>query len=301
MWYAIIISFVILIFLFACLQIAFSIVTPKTRTLEATKRLEIEKDKTLFEFYHSTLTKEDYLKSRYGYSLKLYYFLNAEYKKYIVIAHGHTYTHHGCIKYARMMYKYGYNVITYDQRYHGDSGGKNTSLGYYEKNDLYDIISKITQEFGEDIFIGTYGESMGAATILLEQELDRRVKFCISDCAFSDLKLLIQEQIKSYHLPKFIYVFVDLFVKVITGINLKEVSPISSIKNSTIPILFIHGEQDKFIKYHHTVDMYESYGGKKALFIAKNQATHAYSYFSDTLEYENIVQKFIEENIDDKI
>lgn len=301
MWYAIIICFVILIFLFACMQIAFSIVTPKTRTLETTKQLENEKDNTLFEFYDQTLTKEDNLKSRFGYSLKLYYFLNPEYNKFIVIAHGHTYTHHGCIKYARMMYEYGYNVITYDQRYHGASGGKNTSLGFYEKYDLYDIITKVTNEFGEDIHVGTYGESMGGATVLLEQELDKRVKFCISDCAFSDLKVLIQEQIQSYHLPSFIYIFVDLFVKIITGIRLKEVSPIKSIKNSTIPILFIHGEQDKFIQYHHSVDMYESYNGVKSLFIAKNQATHAYSYFSDTEEYKNIVKKFIEENVYDKI
>ena len=41
-------------------------------------------------------------------------FLSAELfktNKYIVMSHGHTYTHHGCIKYARMMMQYGYNIF----------------------------------------------------------------------------------------------------------------------------------------------------------------------------------------------
>jgi fermentation-respiration switch protein FrsA (DUF1100 family) len=301
MWYALVISFIILIFLFICLQIAFTIVLPKTRTLERTKKMETDKDPNIFNFYETHLSKKSFIKSRYGYSLALYYFLNTGSNKFVVIAHGHTHSHHGCIKYAKMMFEYGYNVVLYDQRYHGNSGGKNTTLGFYEKYDLYDIITKVFQEFGEGIYLGTYGESMGGATVLLEQEGDERIKFCISDCSFSSLDRLIKDQFRSKHLPKFIYFFVNWFVKIITGINLEEVSPIKSIIHKTVPVLFIHGQQDNLINYQHTLDMYDACTGKKRLFIAKNNATHAVSFYSDNEDYMKIVKEFVEEDINDNL
>lgn len=301
MWFALIGFFILLAFLFACMQIAFSIVLPKTRRLENTKELELKKDNTLFEFYDQHLSKTQYLKTKNNYSLKLYYFLQEKSNDFVVIAHGHTYTHHGCIKYARMMYRLGFNVITFDQRYHGDSEGKNSTLGFYEMYDLLDVINQVHVEFGEDISLGLYGESMGAATILLEQATDKRVKFCISDCGFSYLSRLIKEQLKRSHLPGFVYFFVNIFVKIITGIKLEEVSPIKALAESNIPILFIHGEADKFISYHHSQDMFDSYKGKKAIFIAQSNATHAYSYFADTLNYEESVKNFLKENYYDKV
>ncbi len=301
MWYVLAISFIFLIFLFICLEIAFSIVLPKTRTLDRTKKMEIDKDPTIFDFYETHLTKRSFIKSRYGYSLALYYFLNFSSTKYVVIAHGHIHTHHGSLKYAKMMYDYGYNVILYDQRYHGNSGGKNTTLGFYEKYDLYDIITKIFQEFGEGIYLGTYGESMGGATVLLEQEGDPRIRFTISDCSFSSLDRLIKDQFRSYHLPKFMYFFVDWFVKIITGIKLEEVSPLKSITHKNVPILFIHGEQDNLINHQHTLDLYEACPDKKRLFIAKNNATHAFSFYSDNEEYKKIVKEFLEVDIYDNL
>jgi len=301
MWYAFGTVFIILIFLFVCLQIAFSIVLPKTRDLEKTKELETEKDATLFDFYEKYLSKTSYLKSRYGYQVKMYHFLKADSKKFVVIAHGHTYTHHGCIKYARAMYKYGYNVILFDQRYHGDSGGKNSTLGFYEKYDLFDIVTNIFEEYGKDIYLGTYGESMGASTVLLEQEIDNRVTFVVSDCGFASLDRLILEKIRLNHLPKFVLFFVDLFVKIITGIHLKEVSPISAVKKSEVPTLFIHGLEDQYIPYQHSVDMHENNKKISSLMLAKNDSTHANSYFADKENYLKQLESFLKENSDVKI
>jgi hypothetical protein len=275
------------------MQIAFSIVLPKKRDLEKTKILESEKDSDLFDFYQKNLSEEKTIKSRFGYSLRLYYFRNPSSNKLVVLSHGHTYTHHGCIKYARMMSGFGYNVVMYDQRFHGNSEGKNTTLGYYEKFDLFDIITVALVDFEGIKLLGTYGESMGAATVIQEKSIDERVDFCISDCAFCDLSFLIKEKIKARKLPKFIYLFIDLFVKAITGVRMREISPINDLERITIPILFIHGKQDEFIGYWHTEKMYEKYNGDKEIFLADNNATHAMSYFAEKKEYEEKVKVFI--------
>jgi len=302
MWYVIIGIFILLIIMFVFLQIAFSIVMPHRKSLLKTKEFEIKKDPILFEFYDEKIAKTVTIKSRFNYDLSLYYFLQKEKSnKFVVVAHGHTYTHHESIKYARMMFEERFNVIIFDQRYHGNSGGNNTTLGYFEKYDLYDIISLIYKEFGEDILLGTYGESMGSATILMEQEIDKRVKFCISDCGYSDFKKFLYEKLSKYHLPKFSYYFINFFVKFIASFSMDDLTPIKSIKDSNIPILFIHGKQDSLIDYHHTLDMYEEYNGQKQLFLAQNNATHAFSYFSDTEEYKENVKSFLKEYVNEKI
>jgi dipeptidyl aminopeptidase/acylaminoacyl peptidase len=302
MWYAIVAVFIILIIMFAFMQIAFSIVIPSKKSIVKTREIEKEKDSELIAFYDELMAKTTTFKSRYNYDIAMYYFLQKENtKKFVVIAHGHTYTHFGSIKYAKMMFEEGFNVIIYDQRYHGASGGNNTTLGYFEKYDLYDIITEIYNEFGTDIFLGTYGESMGAATILLEQEIDERVKFCISDCGYNDFKKFLFERLSKYHLPKLSFYFINFFVKLIAGFSLEDVSPIKAIKESKIPIMFIHGKQDKFIEYHHSVEMYEAYNSSKKLFIADNNATHAYSYFSDKEKYVENVKTFLKEYVYDKI
>lgn len=302
MWYVIIGIFIFLIIMFVFLQIAFSIVMPNKKDLIKTKEFEIKKDQSLFEFYDEKMAKTVTIKSRFNYDLALYYFLQKEKNnKFVVIAHGHTYTHHGSIKYARMMFEEGFNVIIYDQRYHGNSGGNNTTLGFYEKYDLFDIITHIQKEFGEDILLGTYGESMGGATILYEQEIDSRVKFCISDCSYSNFKTFLFERLSKYHLPRFSYYFINFFVKIIASFSIDDLTPIRSIKNSTIPILFIHGKQDTLISYKHSLEMYESYNGDKKIFLANNNATHAFSYFSDTEEYKENVKAFLREYVNEKV
>ncbi|MCK7486921.1 MAG: hypothetical protein MZU97_16530 [Bacillus subtilis] len=68
--------------------------------------------------------------------------------------------------------------------------GKNTTLGACESKDLQLIIRDAFVRFGPSIHVGLYGESMGAAVVLLAQAKEERIKFVIADCSFSDLTRL---------------------------------------------------------------------------------------------------------------
>lgn len=296
-WYEYLIFFVIFIFLlwfYIGLQIAMMIVTPYIKNINETLVEESQRDPSLIPYLNKHLTDKFKIKSKFGYQLQVYELIeNKENKRFVVMSHGYTYSHHGTIKYAKMMIELGYNVILYDHRFHGESGGKNTTLGYHEHHDLNTVISYVYKKYGDDLFLGTYGESMGSATCLLEQAYDERVMFVISDAGFKDLKTLIKSQIKAKRLaPWMFYGIVNLNVWFISKGNLTKVSPIESIKNSDIPILFVHGKLDDFIPYQDTVDMYESYLGKKMLFLAEKNAYHARSYYHNQEKYFAILKEF---------
>ena len=288
-----------LLYLYIGLQIAMTIVLPKVKTLENTIEEESLRDKSLIKYLDDNKTSEYTIKSRYGYNIKIYEMVNLKSNKYVIISHGYTYSHLGSIKYAKMMKKLGFNAILYDHRFHGYSGGKNTTLGYYEKYDLYDIISHVYQEKGKDIYLGTYGESMGSATVLLEQAIDKRVKFVISDSGFKDLESLIKRKIAEKKLASWLFFpVVNVFAWLITKVNLKEVSPIKAIKESKIPILFVHGKEDSFITYKDSLAMHKAYQGKKMLFIGENKSDHARTYYNNKIEYFKVLEEFINRYID---
>ena len=53
------------------------------------------------------------------------------------------------MKYARLFERLGFNSVIYDHRRHGDSGGKTTSFGYYEKIDLQAIVHAVRERIGK--------------------------------------------------------------------------------------------------------------------------------------------------------
>lgn len=278
--------------------IAFRTVKPKRRSLLETSMLEEEYSNGIMEFYQKNKTKEYRVRSKYGYELQAYFFQNKEVtNKYIVMSHGITYTHHGCLKYARMMLGFGYNVVLYDQPYHGNSEGRLATLGYREKDDLYNVITDTIDRFGNDIVIGTYGESMGAVTVLLEAAIDSRVRFIFSDCGFSNFDVLMTELLKkTYKIPVFPFKwFSNQIFRLFVGVKYSGISPIMALKQIDVPIFFAHGEADDFISYEHTKKMFEQYKGPKKIFIGENESYHAGSYYKDTKNYEKSVKNFIEE------
>lgn len=297
----IVLAILIALILLIGLLIARGVYHPLHMTMDETRAKEMERTPDLLKEYDRWEKRPYWIHSRFGYDLKTYFLPvenNGSNKKFAVIAHGYTYSHHGSIKYAWLMKKFGYNVILYDERYHGESGGKTCSLGYYEQFDLEDVISDTFHRYGSDLFLGTYGESMGATTVLLEQGYDHRLKFVIADCAFSDMRDLLTYLCRTkYHIPRFPFIpLAEFFYHLATKAKMKDVSPISAVPKATQPILFIHGKEDRFIPYQHSKKLYEACPTAKQLFIAGNDAHHAESFRKNREEYEKNITEFMTKN-----
>lgn len=309
-WYELLIIIVVFILLFLILYggffVAQSIYNPKRHSLLDTRIRETQRTPDLMEAYDHWEKISYTIETRNGYELKAYYLPiekhnNLDVNRFVIIAHGYTYTHHGGIKYASIMKELGYNVILYDERFHGESGGNNCSLGYYESQDLEDVITDTFVRFGSSLYLGTYGESMGGATVIMEQANDPRLKFVIADSSFSDLTDLVAYLIKRrVHLPKWpILGIANMFFKLATKKYFKDISPIDAIKKATVPVLLLHGSSDEFIPPIHSQKLYEACSSSKQLYISTNPAKHVESFMMNREEYKAIVTQFIN-SIDSK-
>lgn len=241
-----------------------------------------------FEEYEIVNSDKNKLKS---------YFLKADNPsdKYIVCAHGYRCDGKREFRFAsKFLHDSGFNILLVDHRACGQSEGKYLTFGCKEAEDLLLWVQFLVDRFGSDIKIGLYGISMGCATVTTlcgNSALPENVKFAVADCGYTSAKDEFSYNLKKGHVPDFpIINTVNFINKTFAGCEIYDMDPLSAIKNSKVPTLFIHGGKDDFVPTSMSYRMFNACPAPKDLFIAPD-AGHAESYQRCPDEYE---KKFIE-------
>ncbi|CAM3070838.1 alpha/beta hydrolase [Filibacter tadaridae] len=246
--------------------------------------------------WYETVRKEDiWIDSPNGYRLKAIFLKPLETTNTVIICHGVTENKTNSMRFARLFERLGFNSVVYDHRRHGDSGGKTTSFGFYEKIDLKAIVEAVRNRIGKRALLGIHGESMGAATtILYAGTYEDEANFYIVDCPFSDfteqiLHILRKETPLRTSMALRI---ANIFLKMRDGYSLNSVSPIEVVGNIEKPVLFIHSMEDDFILPYMTTDLYHAKEGPKMLKLFKRGA-HAKSFNENPVLYEKKIDEFL--------
>lgn len=290
-------AIIVIVLLAAGYYFARVLIYPKVHPLERTRELSLEWG-WLDEKQYFPWPKEEFtIKSPFGYDLAAVYHPVEGSNRTVVISHGITLSRWGSVKYAMLFYKRGFNVLMYDLRHHGLSGGPNTSFGYYEKEDLKKVVDWAFARLGAGGIVGTLGESLGAATTLQHAGIDPRIAFAVADCPYSNLPGLLTHRLRvEYHLPPFpLLNIAEIFTLLMAGWRFKDSSPIKYIPSIKTPIFFIHGQQDAYILPQMSVEMFEAkQQGIRKLFLAPN-AGHAEALVKNPVEYDRQIGEFLDE------
>ncbi len=223
-----------------------------------------------------------------------------EQRRAIVLTHGHSFNRAGSLKYVPMFLGHGYEVIVYDHRACGDSGGRYTTMGVREADDLGAVVADVRRRLGDSCFVGLHGESMGAATAILRAATDQSLGFVIADCSFSDLHKLLAIRLKaSYHLPPFpLLNIAEIVARLIAGFSFRQASPVNALRKADgapqVPMLFIHGEADDYVPASMALELQAAKKGIAELYLVKG-AAHALSFDTDRTAYAARVGQFLKQ------
>lgn len=287
----ILISVVAAVYFILCAFLSRMISFPKKHTYE--EAVEYEKAAGNWGDYDSFKKEPFILKSFDGYELHaLFIPSKTPSEKYVIISHGWTYLKTGSVKYVNLFNSMGFNVITYDNRGHGENKKFPCSMGYRESKDLLLMIDHVTKKY-EPKILGLHGESMGSAISAIALKEKPPVNFAILDCGYSDLKRLVKEIInRTAKAPIFLYHGMTLMSKILHGFFIGNVRPIDSMKDNEIPICFIHGAADDFISPEHSKRLNEACKGYSELHYIEG-AGHAMSLDTAREVYYSIVKDFL--------
>ncbi len=193
-------------------------------------------------------------------------------------------------------FKLGHSVLLVDQRCSGKSDGNVITFGINEHRDCLTWLNKMQERFGPETKIILTGISMGASTVLMAagKPLPKNVIGVLADCGFTSAKEIIKVVIKQMGLPPVIaYPFVKLGAALYGRFNLEEITAIESVKNSTVPILFFHGEDDAFVPCYMSQQMHTVCTSKKML-VTVPGAGHGLSYPVQPEQYLDAMRKFFD-------
>ena len=244
--------------------------------------------------WYDPLEKTDYTVTSYdGYILHAQFLKNpGDTSRYVIISHGYTDNRFGALKYASMYLEQGFNIIVYDLRGHGLNEPTYCTYTLRERKDLLAMILDSRERYPRASLFGIHGESLGASTSIAVLEEKPPVDFVVADCGFSEILPVIKIGAAQMHVPGFM---VDL-ASVVTGIrfgwSFSRMRPIESLKENTIPILFIHGADDDFILPEHSEKMKEATKGYAEMHLIPG-AAHAMSIITDPKAYRKYVANFL--------
>ena len=220
-------------------------------------------------------------------------YLNPSSNKVAIMCHGYRGT--PCRDFsggAVEMIKLGYNVILIDERAHGQSQGHSITFGVRETKDVVGWVNYARNRFGENIELVLVGISMGGATVLMSADKVGKAKI-IADCPYSSPRIMLQQTIRAMGLPvRIFYPLVNLSSILFAHTNLNKISPYDSIKNTTNPVLIIHGGSDSVVPNWISNDLYLEYPDKIQYELFPG-ADHGMSYLIDKPRYQKVIVDFL--------
>ncbi len=155
----------------------------------------------------------------------------------------------------------GFDVVAYDSRAHGESGGEICTYGYYEKDDLRRVVRALPD--GPVVLIGG---SLGAAVALQAAASELRISAVVAAEVFSDLETIARER-APWFLPELL-IRAGLREAERRGrFDVDAVSPADAARHITVPVLLIHGALDSDTPPDHSRRVFERLSGPKRLLI----------------------------------
>ena len=194
------------------------------------------------------------------------YVVSQNSNKWAIVVHGYGGSGKLMSDKSKYFYDMGYNVLIPDLRGHGKSEGDYIGMGWKDRLDIISWINFIIKE-NPNAEIVLHGTSMGAATVLMTsgENLPSNVKAIVADCAYTSAWDEFSYQLETYlKVPSYYILNVtNMVTKLKAGYSLKEASALECVKKATVPILFIHGDKDKFVPYSMMDKLYDATSSPK--------------------------------------
>lgn len=213
-----------------------------------------------------------------------------------ILMHGYkSHPYRDCAGGHALARKMGFNILVADQRAHGESEGNTITFGIKERRDCLSWIRWANSRFGNQTPLILSGISMGGATVLMTADLDlpENVSCIMADCPYSSPAAIIEKVCQDKHYPvKLCRPFLYLGALLFAGIRLNESSAIQAVTKTRIPILLIHGEDDRFVPCDMSREIAAYCKGNVQLHTFPH-ASHGLCYMIDPVRYEKTVLDFL--------
>lgn len=180
-----------------------------------------------------------------------YYEADDNSKETVILVHGAGGDRVCMAPLAKLYLEQGWNVLTFDQRGHGDNSSDQVSFGYFEARDVECLVDYARQELRAEKVV-VHGQSMGGATTGLyatTQHAREYVDAVVLDSPVDSMERMFRgvfsEMEGSEDIPTdYVVVCGDIYLKLFYGLSFADAETIDKMKENQVKTLVIVSEQD---------------------------------------------------------
>lgn len=261
-------------------------------------RYKFEKEYEEGKAWCSNQNMQDcYVRSTDGLVLHAFYLPAENAKRFVLLSHGYKGSGFGDFAYiARFLHENKCNLLFIEQRCCGKSEGEFITFGAKEQQDVQSWAYYIARRNKDKLPVYLYGESMGAAAVLMASglQLPREVRGLIADCGFQSMKGQLQDIAANwFHLNwvELLLFRVDLFCGFLGGFRMKEADTTKAMRTNKRPVLFFHGGKDTYVNPRNSRYNYSLCQAPKELVIIP-EARHLCSAYEEPELYREKILGF---------
>jgi pimeloyl-ACP methyl ester carboxylesterase len=185
----------------------------------------------------------------------------------VVYLHGSADNRASGVWIAEQLVKRGFDVLAYDGRAHGASGGDACTYGFFERRDLRRALDVLG--IHRAILVGV---SLGGAVALQAAPEDPRIVGVVAAATFSDLEAIARDRAPFVASAGQIREAFALAERE-AHFRVADVSPVKAAGRIHVPVLLVHGADDRETRPVHSERVFAALAGPRQLVLVKG-ASH---------------------------
>ena len=191
--------------------------------------------------------------------------------KTIVLMHGWGMNRADILKNTYFLHDLGFNLLYFDFRALGESGGKTSSIGYLELKDVAAAVRFLKEtrpQFCEKI--GLYGLSMGGMVAICEAARNPDIACVVAEASYYSFRRVVSRWAWVHHrVPYFPLIPIILhYIHKYLGVNPERYSPKYNIPRiSPRPVFIIHGRYDNLVPAAQAKLLFKKAGEPKEIWL----------------------------------
>ena len=210
----------------------------------------------------------------------------------IVLMHGKDGDRRSMMGRARFLNAAGYSILVFDFQAHGESPGEYTTYGYIESLDAHAAVEFLRSELGS-CSVGIVGFSLGGAAAIIGPQGPLQVDAMVLEAVYPTIEEAFANRVRM-HLGFYNGWFYQVFalqLRLLLGIDPKDLRPIERIHAIEAPVFIIAGEEDRHTTLEESKRLYASANDPKDLWVISH-AHHGNFYKRSPEAYTRRVLQF---------
>lgn len=200
-----------------------------------------------------------------------------------------------------------YNILIYDTKNNNESYSRNYKIiGEFEQMQTIGAINFLKNELSiKEDKIALLGFGFGGSLAIIIGSKFQNIGAIISDSAFADLEILWKNSLKGIKKPfNYFIPGAKILANIFLQNNINDISPFAYLSQSEIPIMILHGLDDKIVPPEHGRMLARASGydfvedkSKKQKIIIEENIGHLDSFLSNPKQYVENIRIFLEDNL----